>query len=231
MTTPESLKWLEGAAPHLTLAEMHKDGRLAQLLPEVEALYGIPQHASYHPEIDTGRHMELTMQAAELLTSNPKVRFAALVHDLGKALTAKDLLPAHVGHETAGLEPVRKVCRRLGVPEDWTRLALLVCQHHLSAHIAFEMSEAAMVRFFSNTGLDADEELFEQFILAVGADKRGREGRLDTIYKQGVFLREVFKCLSAMQMPSGETYQTELGSIAHAQRVSALKKLRELRTA
>ena len=224
---PRGLEWLEGEAPHKELARLHKSGTLRMLLPEVDALYGIPQSAEHHPEIDTGIHIELTVEAATLLSADTRVRFAALVHDLGKALTPRDELPQHIDHETRGLEPVAIVCRRFEVPADWRELALLVCEHHLSVHRAFEMAARSAVRLFDSTGLFEQPHLVEPFLLAVEADKRGRAGRLHSRYPQAAYLREAFAALLQMPMPRNAEQASREWQVAHQQRVGRVEQVRK----
>ncbi|KWU19196.1 hypothetical protein AS149_13195 [Burkholderia cenocepacia] len=189
-------------------------------------MYGIPQTPEHHPEVDTGSHIELTLEAAALLSNDPAVRFAALVHDLGKALTPRNELPQHIDHEKAGLKPVGEVCERFKVPADWRELALLVCEHHLSVHRAFEMAARSVIRLFDNAGLVERPMLVEPFLLAVEADKRGRAGRLNAAYPQGAYLREAFAVLAGMPMPRNAEQVSREWQVAHMQRVSAVEPIR-----
>lgn len=221
---PQALDWLAAAAPHLHLAQLRRSGKLIELLPEVDALYGVPQSAEYHPEIDTGVHIELTLEAASLLTDSPAVRFAALVHDLGKALTPPDRWPKHVDHESQGLVPVAAVCDRFSVPEDWRKLALMVCEYHLHAHRAFEMNPKSVVRLFRTTGLEDQPQLLEPFLLAVEADKRGRAGRLYSSYPQGRYLADAFGIVRSTPMPADVT--TPQGQDVHNMRLHLIRQVR-----
>ena len=224
---PRGLEWLQGETPHKELARLRASGALRKLLPEVDALYGIPQTPEHHPEVDTGIHIELTLEAAALLSNDPAVRFAALVHDLGKALTPRDELPQHIDHERTGLKPVAAVCERFGVPADWRELALLVCEHHLSAHRAFEMAARSVVRLFDTTGLLGRPHLVESFLLAVEADKRGRAGRLSSAYPQAAYLKETFGVLARMAMPRNAEQVSREWQVAHMQRVAAVEPIRK----
>ncbi|VTU42603.1 MULTISPECIES: HD domain-containing protein [unclassified Variovorax] len=223
---PAELAWLTAPAPHEELARLRASGELRRFLPEVDALYGIPQSPEHHPEIDTGRHIELTLEAAAMLSSDPKVRYAALVHDLGKALTPQGELPQHINHEHAGLAPVAEVSDRLGVPNDWKTLALLVCEHHLNVHRAFEMNPRGVIRLFERLPLVAQPELLEPFLIAVEADKRGRAGQLHRDYRQGIFLREAFRFLLENPIPPYETIDTPAGVAVHRTRLTALAEAR-----
>lgn len=220
------LDWLTADRPHDELAARHASGWLALHLPEVDALYGVPQTAAHHPEICTGAHIELCLEVAAELTTEFDVRFAVLTHDLGKALTPRDEWPKHVNHEHAGLTPLADVCARLEVPASAQRLARLVCEWHLHAHRAFEMGDASVVKFFMNTGMDLDAELARGYLLACESDKRGRLGRKNTDYRQGAFLRAVRTVLLEHPYPEGITMQHPAGNRIHQARVQAVKQLR-----
>ena len=136
---------LEEPTPSAAVALLRDCGALARLLPEVEALYGVPQRAEYHPEIDAGIHTLMVVDmAARLAPGNARVGFAALVHDLGKALTPKDMLPKHINHEHAGLAPVKAVCARYKVPNDYRELAVIACREHLNIHRIDELRPATV---------------------------------------------------------------------------------------
>ncbi len=226
--TPICLQWLDAPAPHRTLAALRASGELARLLPEVEALYGVPQNPQHHPEVDTGVHTELCLQMAELLEAAPRARFAVLTHDLGKALTPSTEWPKHVDHEVRGLEPVRAVCERLAVPADWQTLALLVCEYHLHAHRAFEMRSTSVVKFLQQTRLDAElHGLFDDFVVACEADKRGRTGKEANPYAQGAFLRAAMVELRARPYPPGADMYAAEGVKVYAERLLAVRRARD----
>ncbi|MEO6518253.1 MAG: multifunctional CCA addition/repair protein, partial [Pseudoxanthomonas sp.] len=125
-----------------TLRDCHA---LVQVLPEIDALYGVPQRADYHPEIDTGTHQELVSDmAAQLAPGDDVVGFAALTHDLGKALTPAAMLPRHIGHEQAGLAPLKALCERLKVPAAHRELAVMACREHLNVHRLAELRDATV---------------------------------------------------------------------------------------
>jgi tRNA nucleotidyltransferase (CCA-adding enzyme) len=224
---PRGLEWLQGETPHKELARLRASGALRKLLPEVDALYGIPQTPEHHPEVDTGIHIELTLEAAALLSNDPAVRFAALVHDLGKALTPRHELPQHIDHERTGLKPVATVCDRFDVPADWRELALLVCEHHLSVHRSFEMAARSVVRLFDSARLLDSPQLIEPFLLAVESDKRGRAGRLNAAYPQAAYLREAFAALARMPMPKSAAQVSREWQVAHMQRVATVEPIRK----
>ena len=168
---------------------LRDSGALARLLPELDALWGVPQVAEYHPEIDTGEHVMLVLDQAAAMQAPLDVRFACLVHDLGKALTPTEQLPAHHGHEKRGLEPVAEVCKRLRVPGETRDLALLVCEFHLLCHRAAELRPGTVMRLFKRADAFRRPQRFERFLLACEADKRGRKGRSDQPYPAAELLR------------------------------------------
>lgn len=201
------LEWLFEPKPHESLAILHRTGDLALVLPEVEALYGVPQSPEHHPEIDTGIHTEMCLQVAEELQLSHAARFAVLVHDLGKALTPKNEWPRHLGHERGGLKPVEAVCERLAVPPYYEKLALLVCEHHLMMHRILEVRATTVVQFLADTGMEQDPTLLSDFVGACEADKRGRLGHMHRGYRQGLFLREARRALEPLPMLPGTTPQ------------------------
>ena len=185
----ETRKALGEAQPSAFLRVLREAGALAVLFPEIDALYGIPQRAEFHPEIDTGIHVEMVLDAAAALApGNDLIGFCALVHDLGKALTPREELPRHVGHEHRGVQPLRALAARLKVPTDYAELAELVCREHLNAHRAFELKPATVLKLL--TALDAlrRPERLQIFLTACMADKRGRLGHEHDDYPQAAWL-------------------------------------------
>ena len=150
----ETRKALAEPTPSAFLQSLRDCGALAVLMPEVDALYGVPQRAEYHPEIDTGVHVGMVLDmAARLAPGDALIGWCALTHDLGKALTPKDELPSHRGHEHAGIAPLRALATRLKVPAEYAALAELVCRLHLLAHTAFDLRANTLLELFEK--LDA----------------------------------------------------------------------------
>lgn len=186
----ETRKALTEAQPSAFLRVLRECGALAVLFPEIDALYGVPQRAEFHPEIDCGVHLELVLdQAAKLAPGDDLVGFCALTHDLGKALTPTGELPRHVGHEHRGVAPLRALAARLKVPTEHAVLAELVCREHLNAHRAFELKPATLLKLL--TALDALRRpaRLDSFLAACTADKRGRLGQEHDAYPQAEYLR------------------------------------------
>ncbi|GLQ93935.1 multifunctional CCA addition/repair protein [Dyella acidisoli] len=186
----ETRKALGEAQPSAYLRVLREAGALAVLFPEIDALYGVPQRAEFHPEIDTGIHQEMVLDAAaKLAPGNDLIGFCALTHDLGKALTPKEELPRHVGHEHRGVKPLRALAARLKVPTEYAELAELVCREHLNCHRAFELKPATVLKLL--TALDAlrRPERLQTFLTTCLADKRGRLGHEQDDYPQAAYLR------------------------------------------
>lgn len=164
-------------------------GALERILPEVEALFGVPQDERYHPEIDAGVHTLMVVDQAAVERADLPVRFACLVHDLGKALTPADQWPSHAGHEESGIAPVEAVCRRLRVPRACRDLAVLVCRWHLHIHRAGELRPASLVRVLEGVDVFRRPERLESVLAACRADKRGRKDMSDRPYPQADLVR------------------------------------------
>ncbi len=164
-------------------------GALARLMPELAALFGVPQPAHYHPEIDTGVHVLMVLQAAAQLTPDTAVRFAALLHDLGKGTTPTAEWPRHIGHEGRSVELVGQLCARLRVPNEFRELAVLVARYHTHSHRARELRPETKLEMFEALGAFRRRQRFEQFLLACMADARGRTGHEQDDYPQAELLR------------------------------------------
>lgn len=162
---------------------------LAVVLPEVDALFGVPQPPRHHPEIDTGEHILLALQVSARLGLSGAARFAVLVHDIGKALTPREKWPSHVGHERLGVAPLRSLCARLRVPKAWRELAILVCLHHARCHRVPEMRATALLRLLEDLDALRQGERFEEFLAACEADARGRLGFEESSYVSAERLR------------------------------------------
>lgn len=190
----ETERALGSAAPRAFVETLRACGALQVIFPEVDALFGVPQRPEWHPEVDTGEHLLLVLDQAARLSGDPRVRFACLVHDLGKGVTPADILPSHRGHESTGVPLVRGLCRRLRVPRDYQRLAEITCREHLNCHRAFELRPAGIMRLLERTDALRRPLCFERFLTACEADARGRTGFQDQSYPQADYLR---RCLAA----------------------------------
>jgi tRNA nucleotidyltransferase (CCA-adding enzyme) len=196
----ETRRALGEAQPSAFLRVLRASGALAVLFPEVDALYGVAQRAEFHPEVDTGVHLELVLDAAaRLAPGDDRVGFCALTHDLGKALTPAAMLPRHIGHEHAGVAPLRALAARLKVPTEHAALAELVCREHLNAHRAFELKPATVLRLLAALDALRRPERLEVFLAACEADKRGRLGHAEDDYPQAGYLRAARAAAAAIE--------------------------------
>lgn len=231
----EMVRALAGPAPSAFIRTLHDCGALAVVLPEVEALYGVPQRAEFHPEVDTGVHVELVCDmAAALAPGDAVIGFAALVHDLGKARTPAHVLPRHIGHEHAGLEPLAAVCDRLKVPTAHRRLAEVACREHLNVHRLAELRDDTVHDLLARCDGFRQPGRIQQLALVCEADKRGRTGHADDAYPQGPELVRLLQAANAVRagdviaaLPEGRTLEgPKLGEALRKARIRAIGEAR-----
>ncbi|KUZ94266.1 2', 3'-cyclic nucleotide 2'-phosphodiesterase [Burkholderia ubonensis] len=185
----ELARGLMEARPSRMFEALRECGALARILPEVDALWGVPQRADYHPEVDTGVHVMMVVDHAAKQGYSLAVRFAALTHDLGKATTPEDVLPRHIGHEGRSVDLLKPLCDRLRVPNECRDLALVVAREHGNMHRVMEMGAAALVRLFERTDALRKPARFAEMVQACEADARGRLGLETQPYPQAERLR------------------------------------------
>ena len=185
----ELSRGLMEARPSRMIEVLRDCGALARLLPEVDALFGVPQRADYHPEIDTGVHLMMVLDMAERLGTALPVRFACLTHDLGKATTPADILPRHLGHEGRSVKLLGPLAARLRVPVECRELAELVAREHGNLHASAGFGAEALVRLFDRCDAWRRPERFEQALQACECDARGRLGFEERPYPQADRLR------------------------------------------
>jgi tRNA nucleotidyltransferase (CCA-adding enzyme) len=188
----EMQKALSEKTPGAFITSLRDCGALKKILPEVDCLFGVPQPPEHHPEIDTGIHTLMVLEQACRLSSDADVRFAALVHDLGKGTTPEEEWPRHIGHEARGADIVKKVCQRLRIPNDYRDLAERTARFHLHYHRALELKPATVVKTLEQLDAYRKPERFEKFLLASEADARGRPGYEDKEFLQGDFFRQAY---------------------------------------
>ncbi|MBC8056353.1 MAG: multifunctional CCA addition/repair protein, partial [Rhizobiales bacterium] len=184
----EFARGLMEAAPSRMFEVLRACGALARLLPEVDRLWGVPQRADYHPEVDTGVHLMMVLDMSARLNANLPVRFACLGHDLGKGTTPADVLPRHLGHEQRSVDLVRRVCERLRVPVACRELAEVVAREHGNVHRSDEFGAAAVVRLLERCDAMRRPDRFDDMLLACECDARGRLGLSEQPYPQRVRL-------------------------------------------
>lgn len=200
----ELSRGLMEATPSRMIEALRDCGALARLLPELDRLWGVPQRADHHPEVDTGVHMLLVIDAAARLGAALPARWAALLHDLGKGETPADVLPRHIGHEMRSVALARAVCERLRVPADCRDAALLAAREHGNIHRALDLGAAALLRLLERCDALRRPALLAQVLDACEADHRGRAGLADRPYPQR---HRLLQALAAAQ-------QVDAGAVA-----------------
>lgn len=216
--------------PSAFFLALRECGALARILPEVDVLFGVPQRADYHPEVDTGVHTMMVVDQAAALGGDTRVRFAALVHDLGKAVTPEAQLPSHYGHEWSGLGCIRQMCRRLRVPGDYRDLALLACEVHLNLHRVNELKAATLLGLLEKIDAFRRPARLDQILLVGEADSRGRKGRESTPYTQAQFLRTCFEAaceVDAAGIAKGSKNGPAISQAIRDERIRAIESARK----
>ncbi|MEX0732364.1 MAG: multifunctional CCA addition/repair protein [Aquisalimonadaceae bacterium] len=217
--------------PDVFIRVLRDCGALARLFPALDALFGVPQSPEHHPEIDTGEHTLLVLQQAVRLGGGLDVRFAALVHDLGKGATPRQEWPRHLRHEHRGVPLVKALCERYRVPRNTRDLAVLVTREHLNCHRALELRPDTILRLLESADAFRRPERFQQFLLACEADARGRTGLEERPYPQAERLAE---CLARAATVDGGQFAKEGlqgKAIAEAVRRARLQQIGEARGA
>lgn len=189
----ETSRSLLEPTPEVYFESLKACNALQSWFAELDALWGVPNPPQYHPEVDTGIHTMLVLQQAAKLSDNLAVRFAALLHDLGKALTPKDKWPSHHGHEGLGVASVKRLCERLKVPNECKELALLTCEYHGHVHKARELKPATILNLFNQCDIWRKPERFQLMLTACTADARGRPTFETTPYPQADYLLQCYK--------------------------------------
>ncbi len=204
-------------------------GALARIYPELDALFGVPQTPEHHPEIDTGEHSLLVLQQACKLSPSTEVRFAALIHDLGKGTTPPAEWPRHIAHEARSLPLVKQLCQRVTAPNRYRELALLAAQYHTHCHRALELKPSTLLKLLQQTDAFRRPERFEQFLLCCEADARGRTGLENRDYPQADYLRRVLAACQQVDVQaitaqglSGKAF----GEALNRQRLARVKQLK-----
>lgn len=223
----ELFKALSEQSPSAFFYTLKNCAALDKIFPEINRLFGVPQPEKYHPEIDTGIHSMLCLEQAALLSDNPEVRFAALVHDLGKGLSPKEHWPHHYGHETSGLPVLEKLCARLRVPNSFKSLAQQVMQYHTHCHRAFELRASTITDLLASLGAYKQANKLPEFLLACEADAKGRTGLEDTPYPQAELLNGAAKAAATVDASSILNSELEGPQIGEAIRCLRIKAVAE----
>jgi tRNA nucleotidyltransferase (CCA-adding enzyme) len=200
------------------------------ILPEIGRLFGVPQPAKYHPEIDTGIHTLMVLEQAALATSNPVVRFAALVHDLGKALTPARTWPMHTGHEALGAEAITKMAERLRIPNEYSELGSMVSLQHTRCHRASRHEAEDLFLTLELTDALRRPERFELFLRACEADARGRLGLEHEPYPQAALLRQALAAARQVNIKALVQQHKDPQTLAPAIRQARISAITALKT-
>lgn len=198
----ETEKSLTEPNPEVFFNTLKQVDALRYWFREIEALWGVPNPPKWHPEIDTGVHCMMVVQQAAKLSELVAVRFAALTHDLGKALTPQEKWPSHHGHEKAGLVPLKNLCDRLKVPNELRDLASLVCEHHGKIHRAKELNPSTILKLFDASDAWRKPERFQNVLLACEADAKGRTGFENNAYPQASYLADCLTTAASVDVQS-----------------------------
>jgi tRNA nucleotidyltransferase (CCA-adding enzyme) len=225
----ELARGLMEARPSRMFEVLRGCGALQRLLPEVHRLWGVPQRADYHPEVDTGVHLMMVLDMSARLAAPLPVRYACLGHDLGKGTTPAEVLPRHIGHEERSLRLVRLMSERLKVPTDCREVAELVAREHGNIHRSGEFGAAALLRLLERCDALRRAERFDQVLLACECDARGRLGLQDEPYPQRERLHQARRLAAAVDTPALAQAAAEagrrgpaIGEAIHAARVAAI---------
>ncbi|MEK7303811.1 MAG: multifunctional CCA addition/repair protein [Pseudomonadota bacterium] len=203
-------------------------GALQRLLPELDALFGVPQPPEHHPEIDTGVHTLKVLAQAARLSPDARVRFAALLHDLGKGTTPPEEWPKHLGHEERSVDLVRAVCQRLRTPNEYRDLALLVARYHLHCYRAAELRDATLLETLEALDAFRRPERVEAFLLACEADFRGRTGYEERPFPQADIFRRAFavaRVVDAAVIAAGQS-GPQVGEAIRQARIDVIRQAR-----
>ncbi|UVL99212.1 multifunctional CCA addition/repair protein [Pseudomonas atacamensis] len=220
--------------PQVFIQVLRDCGALKELMPEVDALFGVPQPETHHPEIDTGLHTLSVLKQSSLHKQPLTVRWACLLHDLGKGLTPEEEWPRHIAHEHTGLKLIKAVNERFKVPKDCQELALLVGQYHTHGHRALELKASTLLELLQSFDIYRRPQRFEEFIAACEMDARGRKGLEQRSYPQADYLRGAAKAARevAVQPLLEQGFKgPELGEALKRERLKALKAYKEAATA
>jgi len=227
----ETERALGETRPRTYFEVLRECGALAALFPEIDRLFGVPQPPKWHPEIDTGEHTLQVLEVACELSGDTAVRFAAIVHDLGKGITPPDRWPSHVGHEQAGVREIERLCDRLKVPTEPRELGVLVSREHQRVHRALELRDATVLELLEATDAFRRPERFEKLLLACEADARGRGPELRARpYVQGALLRGWRDAAAAVKLAPELLQQSKGPEIAQhmrSARVAAIHAARQ----
>lgn len=223
----ETDKALSGKYPARFILVLRACDALVKIFPEIEALFGVPQPKEHHPEIDTGLHTVMSLNQSVRLSDDPVIRFAVLVHDLGKATTPVDKLPSHHGHEARGVKIIDKLCKRYRIPKKYHELASCVSKFHLDCHRIQEMKPETILKKLEQLDAFRRPDRFQQFLIACEADARGRASFEDRDYPQANYFMDALNVANEIEAKSIQEQGIEgkaLGEEIKKQRVAKIKE-------
>ena len=226
----ETQRALGEQTPQVYFQTLRDCGALACILPEVDRLFGVAQRPDFHPEIDTGVHTMMALEQAAKLSDDCSVRFAVLVHDVGKGITPADVLPRHTGHEARGLPLVKTLCERLKVPNEYRKLALVVTEYHLQCHRAADLKVETLLNLLRGVGALKSSAKLEPFLLSCEADARGRLGLENRHYSSPNYLRRAQSALATVSIAdlvSLGVAGDEIGRQLHDRQIARLTEFKQ----
>jgi len=224
----ELSKGLMEAKPSRMFEVLRECGALKKILPEVDRLWGVPQPAQHHPEVDTGVHVMMVIDYAAKQNFNLPVRFAALTHDLGKGTTPKDILPRHIGHEERSVALLKGVVTRLRAPNDCKELAHMVAKFHGKLHQVLKMKPSTLVEFLTKLDAFRQPMRFKDFLKACEADSRGRTGLENCALPETDLILTALEAASSIDAGAIAKQHTEpekIKAAVFAARLEAIKKI------
>ena len=217
-------------SPRIFFEVMRECGALSIVAPELNQLFGVPQPPEHHPEVDTGIHSLMVLEQASKLTESSRVRFAALLHDLGKGTTPREEWPKHIGHESRGIKLIETLCDRLGTPKAHRELAIAVCRDHTNCHRAETLKPATVLKLLQRLDAFRRPEKLEEFLIACTADCRGRTGYELSPYPQAEFLKGSLNCcadISVQAIIEQGAKGKQIGEAIARERVKAIESYTE----
>jgi tRNA nucleotidyltransferase (CCA-adding enzyme) len=226
----ETERALGESRPDVFFETLRSCGALAKIFPELAALYGVPQPPRWHPEVDTGAHVMLVVRYAAQVGAPNVVRFAALMHDLGKASTPPAKWPSHHGHEEAGVPLIIDLCDRLKVHNEYRELAILTARHHANVHRAAEARPATLLKLLETVDAFRRPERFGELLLACEADARGRTGLESQPYPQREYLLRVRDAAGVVSLTEEERADLKgpfLGERIREKRLAAVTAVKD----
>lgn len=226
----EFARALQEPYPTNFISALRDCNALSVLFPEIDRLFGIPQTAKYHPEIDTGVHTLMALEQAASLSMEPNVRFAVLLHDLGKGTTKKSMLPSHHGHEARGVQLVATLCQRYRVPNHYKDLAIQVAMYHLICHRVETLCARTILKKLESMDALRKPERFHQFLICCEADSRGRKGFTENPYPQAEYFSKMLDAIKNVVIDTNGFHNLDVKIITEKireKRLAAIKTVIE----